>query len=94
MGVVDRSELTVPSCLRLYQSKITDAGRGVWTNELIPINSLFGPYEGQKIRDAIMAEKSGYSWKVSCQRAMGDLHSVLIRGLAMLNDTSFKKYNV
>ena len=57
--------MTIPSCLRLYQSKITDAGRGVWTNHGIPKNSLFGPYEGEKIRDAKEAERSGYSWMVS-----------------------------
>ena len=59
--------MTIPSCLRLYQSKITDAGRGVWTNHGIPKNSLFGPYEGEKRKDGKEAERSGYSWMVSCQ---------------------------
>ena len=57
--------MTIPTCLRLYQSKITDAGRGVWTNHGIPKNSLFGPYEGEKIKNAKEAERSGYSWMVS-----------------------------
>ena len=57
--------MTIPSCLRLNRSKISDAGRGVWTNHGIPKNSLFGPYEGERTKDAKEAERSGYSWMVS-----------------------------
>ena len=64
-GIEGRADMTIPSCLRLYQSKITDAGRGVWTNYGIPKNSLFGPYEGEKLKNAKEAERSGYSWMVS-----------------------------
>ena len=65
VGTTDRADFTCPPCLRLYTSKITGAGRGVWTNWMIPKNSRFGPYEGDVIRDSKEAEKSGYAWMVS-----------------------------
>ena len=65
VGTTDRADFTCPPCLRLYTSKITDAGRGVWTNWMIPKNSRFGPYEGDIIRDSKEAERSGYAWMVS-----------------------------
>lgn len=64
VGTTDRADFTCPPCLRLYTSKITGAGRGVWTNWMIPKNSRFGPYEGDVIRDSKEAEKSGYAWMV------------------------------
>ena len=64
MGIADRADFTCPPCLCLYSSKVEAAGRGVWTKIAIPKNARFGPYEGDIIKEAKDAEKSGYAWQV------------------------------
>jgi len=67
LGEENRAEKTLPAGLSLSVSKIKNAGRGVWTDRVIPKFTRFGPYEGvEKVcSDVTKDEVSGYGWLVS-----------------------------
>ena len=67
LGDEDRARKTLPTGLSLSNSKIKNAGKGVWTDVKIPQFTRFGPYEGvkQPVKDIKQDEVSGYGWLVS-----------------------------
>ena len=67
VGYEDRARKTLPTGLSLSNSKIKNAGKGVWTDVKIPQFTRFGPYEGvkQPVKDIKQHEVSGYGWLVS-----------------------------
>ncbi|KAK3908607.1 Histone-lysine N-methyltransferase PRDM9 [Frankliniella fusca] len=81
-GVPERARHTVPSSLAVLQSKIPDAGLGVWAKEPIPRRVRFGPYEG----DITTKRDTGYGWEirregktVHCVDALDVTHSNWMR---------------
>ena len=68
-GDENRCDNTLPDTMRVYKSKITAAGNGIWSKTTINRNSCFGPYEGVMVNSEKEAHESGYSWMVSifCQ---------------------------
>lgn len=62
-SVKNRAQLTVPWPLYLDDSKVKNAGQGVWTSAALPQGLVFGPCEGRIVRKA--GKMSGYSWEVS-----------------------------
>lgn len=52
---------TIPPQLVVARSKITGAGRGVWTRCAIPTRVQFGPYRGEKVQEP---QNEGYCWQV------------------------------
>ena len=50
--------------MKVYKSKITAAGNGIWSKVRIDRNSCFGPYEGVIVYEEKEAHESGYSWMV------------------------------
>lgn len=55
---------TTPWPLFIADSKIKEAGLGVWTYANLPEGLLFGPYEGRVDYDVKPGLESGYGWKV------------------------------
>lgn len=52
---------TTPPQLAVKKSKITGAGRGVWTRCAIPGRVQFGPYRGEKVQEP---QNENYCWQV------------------------------
>ena len=63
-GDKDRCDHTIPDTMKVFKSKIPDAGNGIWSKIKIDRNSCFGPYEGVKVFDKNEAHESGYAWLV------------------------------
>lgn len=59
------SEKTLPEGLVIKQSKIPNAGLGVFATQLFPSRTRFGPYLGKIEKYEEDAHESGYSWQVS-----------------------------
>ena len=66
MGTANRAMETIPieDC-EIKSSSIPKAGLGVFAKRDIPTRARFGPYEGVKVKDEDVAQRSGYSWLVS-----------------------------
>ena len=60
-----RADLCLPDMLCIKESRIPEAGSGVWTISSVPKNARFGPYEGALTNCIDAAHVSGYSWAVS-----------------------------
>ena len=56
-----RAARTVPKELAILDSKIKQAGLGVWTKVAVPRRVRFGPYEGDVTSPT---NESGYCWEV------------------------------
>ena len=63
-GDKNRCDNTLPDTMKVYKSKITAAGNGIWSKVRIDRNSCFGPYEGVIVYEEKEAHESGYSWMV------------------------------
>ena len=61
---LNRAEHSLPKGLVVKKSKIPMAGEGVWTECDVPKGIRFGPYEGTRLEDDEVAQKSGYCWVV------------------------------
>ncbi|MFH4982266.1 hypothetical protein AB6A40_008975 [Gnathostoma spinigerum] len=59
-----RAEKTLPAFFEIRQSKIPNAGLGVFAKTDIPIGLIFGPYQGVLLSDAKKADQNGYSWEI------------------------------
>ncbi|KAK6980406.1 histone-lysine N-methyltransferase PRDM9-like isoform X1 [Biomphalaria glabrata] len=60
----DYSKKTLPEGLIIKQSKIPNAGLGVFATQLFPSRTRFGPYLGKIEKYEEDAHESGYSWQV------------------------------
>ncbi|RXG59464.1 putative histone-lysine N-methyltransferase PRDM7, partial [Armadillidium vulgare] len=59
-----RAKATTPWPLYIGDSRIIEAGLGVWTYANLPQGLLFGPYEGRVNSDVKSGSESGYGWKI------------------------------
>jgi hypothetical protein len=56
---------TLPGNLRIAKSGIPNAGKGVFTDVKVPLNTRYGPYQGEKIDfDDIGDMDTSYMWEV------------------------------
>uniref|UniRef100_A0A914D5I2 SET domain-containing protein n=1 Tax=Acrobeloides nanus TaxID=290746 RepID=A0A914D5I2_9BILA len=58
------AELTCPDYCVIKESKILNAGLGVFANIGLPTGICFGPYKGEISENKKMANKSGYAWEI------------------------------
>ncbi|GBN03687.1 Histone-lysine N-methyltransferase PRDM9 [Araneus ventricosus] len=66
-GDAGRSKRTLPYFFSIGISTIPRAGLGVWTEIPLVAGTVFGPYEGNVIKQNDDAKKSGYAWQVRKQ---------------------------
>ncbi|EFO99574.1 hypothetical protein CRE_22366 [Caenorhabditis remanei] len=59
------AEMTVPArYMYIANSRIPNAGKGVFAKDLIPVGFLFGPYKGKKIRHRRNLESNCYAFLI------------------------------
>uniref|UniRef100_A0A8R1E2L5 SET domain-containing protein n=1 Tax=Caenorhabditis japonica TaxID=281687 RepID=A0A8R1E2L5_CAEJA len=59
------SEQTLPILFRIAQSKLPNAGLGVFASTFVPIGMVFGPYKGLKVQKKGDFYKEGYAWRIN-----------------------------
>ncbi|CAC5383651.1 PRDM7_9 [Mytilus coruscus] len=55
---------TLPDGLSVKESRIPNAGLGVFADKTFPSRSKFGPYQGEITKDAEKAHHTGYAWQI------------------------------
>ncbi|XP_052080008.1 zinc finger protein 665-like [Mytilus californianus] len=55
---------TLPDGLSVKESRIPNAGLGVFADKTFPSRSKFGPYQGEITKDAETAHYTGYAWQI------------------------------
>ena len=61
-GDSQRAVKTLQPGLAVRASSIPKAGQGVFATKAFPARTRFGPYQGKRLTDPKVAQKSGYSW--------------------------------
>ncbi|CAC5377323.1 PRDM7_9 [Mytilus coruscus] len=59
-----RAMETLPEGLSVKESRIPNAGLGVFADKTFPQRSRFGPYEGEVTTDPDKAHSTGYAWQI------------------------------
>ncbi|XP_052085114.1 histone-lysine N-methyltransferase PRDM9-like [Mytilus californianus] len=60
----ERAMETLPEGLSVKESRIPNAGLGVFADKTFPLRSRFGPYEGEVTTDPNKAHSTGYAWQI------------------------------
>lgn len=73
---------TLPSSLEIKDSKIPNAGLGVFALNELKCNTRFGPYQGKKVRPDIPRDDidTSYMWEVWFVCALPTLKELIFEG--------------